>query len=258
MSHAQYGHVVDSCPANETDFAAAATRLNCTEDKFGRNQYTCVPRLDLSAVVEFCYNRTVGIYPKGEYKVTSEDQQIRVHGILYGSLCLLYCYAQVSLVDPKICVSSTFSFVLPTGSMNLIIFLYFSVYPTMHTNFDSGLFRLPNLDPLILTTNFWRYRSTGGDYPSYRHRIPSLVYPEVRVCPIFWFVFPIRRMRLMTVHYVLFHYCVLYSLHKINRYFNTAVESKIWNWWLFVINAISNIAYMITSLYQKLIELALI
>jgi hypothetical protein len=67
MTSNRFGNVVDSCPVNETEFAAAATRLNCGVDKFGRNQYTCVPRFDLSAVVEFCYNRTVGIYPGGEH-----------------------------------------------------------------------------------------------------------------------------------------------------------------------------------------------
>jgi hypothetical protein len=124
MSHAQYGHVVDSCPANETEFAAAATRLNCGVDNFGWNKYTCVPKFNLSAIVEFCYDGNVGFYPKREYKITSEDQQITVHGLLYGSLCLLYCYAQVSLVDPKICVSLTFSFGLPSGSLNLTLFIF--------------------------------------------------------------------------------------------------------------------------------------
>ncbi|XP_056015762.1 uncharacterized protein LOC125676826 [Ostrea edulis] len=65
MSYRQYGHVVASCPLNETEFTAAATRLNCTVDKYGRNRYTCVPKFDLSAIVEFCYRYTVGIYPKG-------------------------------------------------------------------------------------------------------------------------------------------------------------------------------------------------
>jgi hypothetical protein len=32
--------------------------------------------------------------------------------------------------------------------------------------------------------------------------IPPLVYPEVRVCPSLWFVFPIGLVRLMTVRYL--------------------------------------------------------
>ncbi|XP_056017014.1 uncharacterized protein LOC130053659 [Ostrea edulis] len=56
---------MDSCPLNKTDFTAAATRLNCSVDKHGRNQYTCVPKFDLTAIVEFCCNSTVEMYPKG-------------------------------------------------------------------------------------------------------------------------------------------------------------------------------------------------
>ncbi|XP_056015213.1 uncharacterized protein LOC125673012 [Ostrea edulis] len=65
MSYSGYGHVADSCPLSKTEFTAAATRLNCNVDKFGRNPYTCVPKLDLTALVEFCYNSTVAFYPKG-------------------------------------------------------------------------------------------------------------------------------------------------------------------------------------------------
>jgi hypothetical protein len=37
----------------------------------------------------------------------------------------------------------------------LVMTADFSVCPTRRTNFDSGLFRLPNLDTLILTTDFY-------------------------------------------------------------------------------------------------------
>ncbi|XP_056017011.1 uncharacterized protein LOC130053657 [Ostrea edulis] len=65
MSYSGYGHVVESCPLNNTEFTAAATRLNCAVDTNGNNQYTCVPKFDLTAIVEFCYNFTVALYPKG-------------------------------------------------------------------------------------------------------------------------------------------------------------------------------------------------
>ncbi|XP_056017012.1 uncharacterized protein LOC125674562 [Ostrea edulis] len=65
MSYNLFGHVVDSCPLNQTEFTAAATRLNCTVDTNGRNQYTCVPKFDLTAIIEFCYNYTVALYTKG-------------------------------------------------------------------------------------------------------------------------------------------------------------------------------------------------
>jgi hypothetical protein len=38
---------------------------------------------------------------------------------------------------------------------SLILTADFSVYLTRRTDFDSGLFRLPDLDTLILTTDFY-------------------------------------------------------------------------------------------------------
>ncbi|XP_062570911.1 uncharacterized protein LOC134232929 [Saccostrea cucullata] len=65
MTYRGFGYVVDSCPTSETEFISAATRLNCSEDQYGRNQYTCVPNKDRSALVEFCYSKIVGLYQKG-------------------------------------------------------------------------------------------------------------------------------------------------------------------------------------------------
>ncbi|XP_056015188.1 uncharacterized protein LOC125673670 [Ostrea edulis] len=73
MFYSGYGDEVDSCPQNRTEFTAAATRLNCTVDKNGYNRYTCVPKLDLKATVEFCYNFTVGFYPKGHCLRVQDD-----------------------------------------------------------------------------------------------------------------------------------------------------------------------------------------
>jgi hypothetical protein len=45
----------------------------------------------------------------------------------------------------------------------LILTADFSVYLTRRTDFDSGLFRLPDLDTLILTTDFYvKYGAHGG------------------------------------------------------------------------------------------------
>jgi hypothetical protein len=72
----------------------------------------------------------------------------------------------------------------------LILTAEFSVYLTWRTDFDSGLFRLPNLDTLILTTDFTfdmgpMAGATGQQgmlTPSW-HLIPPLIYSEVRVGP---------------------------------------------------------------------------
>jgi hypothetical protein len=48
-------------------------------------------------------------------------------------------------------------------SWTLIFTADFSVYLTSRTDFDSGLFRFPNLDTLILTTDFYvLYGVHGG------------------------------------------------------------------------------------------------
>ena len=64
----------------------------------------------------------------------------------------------------------------------------FSVYLTCRTDFDNGLFRFPNLDSPILTTDFTfdMGRTAGatvrqGMLTPPWHLIPPLVYTEVRV-----------------------------------------------------------------------------
>ncbi|XP_062605641.1 uncharacterized protein LOC134267448 [Saccostrea cucullata] len=87
MTYQGFGYVVDSCPTNKTEFISAATRLNCSEDEFGRNQYTCVPNEDTSALVEFCYRKIVGLYQKGHCLVTTGNgdlDQISCHNFKTG------------------------------------------------------------------------------------------------------------------------------------------------------------------------------
>jgi hypothetical protein len=88
----------------------------------------------------------------------------------------------------------------------------FSVYLTSCTDFDSWLFRFPNLDTLILNTDFnvWYVahggcdRSTGDAYSSMAPNPTSVIFRGL-CTPILWFVFPIRLMRLITVRYF-FHF----------------------------------------------------
>jgi hypothetical protein len=47
-----------------------------------------------------------------------------------------------------------------------------------------------------------------------RHMIPPLVYLEVCVCPILWFVFPTELMRLITVRYV---YVISWKSKRVSR-----------------------------------------
>lgn len=57
--------VVDRCPQNQTEASKAATRLECPTDKYGNNQYMCLPNWQKTSLVEFCYNGLMGLYDKG-------------------------------------------------------------------------------------------------------------------------------------------------------------------------------------------------
>lgn len=56
---------VSTCPKNLTEVEVAATRLNCSVDYYGNSQYMCVPNVEKTSLVEFCYNDTLGIRQKG-------------------------------------------------------------------------------------------------------------------------------------------------------------------------------------------------
>ena len=56
---------VDACPEKLTTITEASTRLGCGKDEYGNDQYICLPTVDLSSLVEFCYNGIMGYYKKG-------------------------------------------------------------------------------------------------------------------------------------------------------------------------------------------------
>lgn len=57
--------LVNECPTNVTETAAASKRLECVNDKYGNNQYICVPNEEKTSLVEFCYDGIMGIQEKG-------------------------------------------------------------------------------------------------------------------------------------------------------------------------------------------------
>ncbi|XP_061177497.1 uncharacterized protein LOC133186291 [Saccostrea echinata] len=74
MSYKGFGYVVDSCPLSKENTTEAATRLNCSVDEHGRSQYVCVPNENLTAIVEFCYTKSiVGLYQDGHCLKTIRD-----------------------------------------------------------------------------------------------------------------------------------------------------------------------------------------
>nr|XP_022293324.1 uncharacterized protein LOC111103959 [Crassostrea virginica]XP_022293325.1 uncharacterized protein LOC111103959 [Crassostrea virginica]XP_022293326.1 uncharacterized protein LOC111103959 [Crassostrea virginica] len=56
---------VDKCPSNLTEKEKASKRLGCGSDKYGNNQYICVPNVNMTNLVEFCFNGLMGTQEKG-------------------------------------------------------------------------------------------------------------------------------------------------------------------------------------------------
>jgi hypothetical protein len=114
-----------------------------------------------------------------------------------------------------------------TSQWTLILTADFSVNLTRLTDFDSGLFRLPNLDTLILTTDFCVWygahsgcdRSAGDAYSSMAPDPTSDIFGGP-CTPILWFVFPIRLMRLITDRY----FC---HFNEILRYGKRAIGTSL-------------------------------
>jgi hypothetical protein len=80
-----------------------------------------------------------------------------------------------------------------------------------YTDLDNGLYHLPELQ-LGLTKGVTGWR---GMLTLLRQLITPLVYPEVRVCPIFTFVCPTGLMRLMTVLYSCYFIILMVRLFKL-------------------------------------------
>ena len=56
---------VKKCPRNLTAVLAASNRLGCRRDAYGNTQYMCLPNVQKSSLVEFCYGDVMGMQEKG-------------------------------------------------------------------------------------------------------------------------------------------------------------------------------------------------
>lgn len=56
---------VDVCPASLTKVIEASERLGCGNDQYGNNQYLCLPNVNKTSLVEFCYNGIIGFQENG-------------------------------------------------------------------------------------------------------------------------------------------------------------------------------------------------
>lgn len=73
------------CPTNQFEVDIASTRLNCGKDKYGNNQYMCLPNKEKSSLIEFCFTGVLGAEEKG-YCLEFFEGKIVHHS------CLLFKY----------------------------------------------------------------------------------------------------------------------------------------------------------------------
>lgn len=56
---------VTGCPNNQSEVIIASGKLGCGQDKYGNNQYMCLPNQEKSFLVELCYDGVMGIQERG-------------------------------------------------------------------------------------------------------------------------------------------------------------------------------------------------
>ncbi|XP_062608910.1 uncharacterized protein LOC134270682, partial [Saccostrea cucullata] len=65
---------VDSCPRNLADTVRASSRLGCGRDKYGNNQYICLPNREKTKLVELCHNGVMVLIERGKCLETAEGK----------------------------------------------------------------------------------------------------------------------------------------------------------------------------------------
>ena len=57
---------VEKCPNTLAAVNASSKQLNCGNDTYGNNLYMCLPNVEKSSLVEFCYDGIMGIQKEGK------------------------------------------------------------------------------------------------------------------------------------------------------------------------------------------------
>nr|XP_022290822.1 uncharacterized protein LOC111102406 [Crassostrea virginica] len=73
---------VDVCPQNLNKVIEASEKLGCGDDEYGNNQYLCLPHVNKTSLVEFCYEGIMGRQEKA-----SEGKLIHTNCVGFSSGC---------------------------------------------------------------------------------------------------------------------------------------------------------------------------
>lgn len=57
---------VSVCPTTDHEINTASKKLECGNDRYGNNQYLCIPNVDKSSLVEFCNDGEMGVVEEGK------------------------------------------------------------------------------------------------------------------------------------------------------------------------------------------------
>ena len=57
---------LNECPSSITEVEKASKRLGCENDKYGNNQYLCLPNAKKDALIEFCHNGVMALQERGK------------------------------------------------------------------------------------------------------------------------------------------------------------------------------------------------
>lgn len=100
---------VDFCPTTISEVVKASQRLGCKHDRYGNNQYICVPNTEKTSLVELCYDGIMGIVQKGYCQATDGKTLVFNSCISFLSGCPqdhywtsdFYKYFQCNAIDSK-------------------------------------------------------------------------------------------------------------------------------------------------------------
>ena len=73
---------VEACPKTPEEIKKASEALACGNDVFQHNQYMCLPNIEKTSLVEFCFDGIMGIQVEGIIKAN----RIRHFTCLFHSL----------------------------------------------------------------------------------------------------------------------------------------------------------------------------
>lgn len=100
---------VDFCPTTTSEVVKASQRLGCENDRYGNNQYICVPNTEKTSLVELCFDGIMGIVRKGYCQAIDGKRLVFNNCTRFLSGCPqehywtsdFYKYPQCNAIDTK-------------------------------------------------------------------------------------------------------------------------------------------------------------